>query len=90
MARTFRRVTRVTAALAALWLAGHGSALACAVCYGEAEGPMIKAASMGVYLMIGVIGAVQACFAAFFITLWRRTRQHRRSTLQADKESLPS
>ena len=50
-------------------------AFACAVCYGEAEGPMIKAASMGVWLLFGLVAALQSSFALFFIYLWRRARK---------------
>jgi len=36
---------------------------------------MIEAASMGVWLLIGVLAAVQSSFALFFIYLWRRARK---------------
>jgi cell division protein FtsW (lipid II flippase) len=49
-------------------------ALACAVCYGEASGPMIDAARLGVWLLFGLVGAVQLAFVVFFIQLWRRSR----------------
>jgi hypothetical protein len=58
-----------------VWTAGNQPALACAVCYGDADGPMIKAAGMGVWLMIGLVVALQSSFALFFIHLWRRTRK---------------
>lgn len=58
-----------------IWSAGSQPAAACAVCYGDAEGPMIKAASMGAWLMIVLIAALQSSFALFFIYLWRRARK---------------
>jgi len=87
-----RRYTmlRVLTVLVLLWVAGQGTSSACAVCYGDAEGPMIKAASMGVYLMIAVVAVVQSCFAAFFIMLWRRARKINNATLSVDKESCTS
>jgi len=55
-----------------LWLAGEGRALACASCYGLADGPMIDAARLGTWLLLGVTFCVQGGFAAFFIYLRRR------------------
>jgi hypothetical protein len=75
MSRWLIRISRVFPALLLLWAAGTGTAAACNVCYGEAEGPMIEAASMGVWLLIGVLAAVQSSFALFFIYLWRRARK---------------
>jgi hypothetical protein len=80
MSSTWRQLIRTLPALAILWLVGIGSAAACNVCYGEAEGPMIEAASMGVWLLIAVLAAVQSSFAIFFIYLWRRARKFAAST----------
>ena len=82
MTKRIRHILGVLPVLFLIWTAGSQQALACAVCYGDADGPMIKAASMGVWLMIGVIAALQSSFALFFIYLWRRARKI--------KESLPS
>lgn len=62
--------------------------LACSVCYGEAEGPMIDAARMGVYLLFGLILLIQGSFAGFFIYLWRRARRHRQSLESTHRPSL--
>lgn len=59
-----------------VWLLSDQAAQACAVCYGEAEGPMIDAARMGVYLLFGLVMAVQGGFAAFFIYLRKRAREY--------------
>ena len=61
----------------ALWLASDRVASACSVCYGDAEGPMIDAARMGVYLMFGLVLLMQIAFGSFFVILWRRARRHR-------------
>lgn len=61
----------------ALLVAGHlasSPALACAVCYGEARGPLIDAARLGVWLLFGLVFAVQLAFVLFFVHLWRRAR----------------
>lgn len=47
--------------------------LACAVCLGAADGPMLTAARLGVIVMAGVTSLMLAAFAAFFIRLARRS-----------------
>ena len=46
---------------------------ACTTCYGEAQGPMIDAARAGVFLLFGLVGALQVAFIGFFVYLWRRS-----------------
>jgi hypothetical protein len=46
---------------------------ACTTCYGEAEGPLIDAARAGVFLLFGLVGALQIAFIGFFVYLWRRS-----------------
>ena len=48
---------------------------ACSSCYGEAAGPMIDGARMGVLVMFGFVLLMQFSFATFFICLWRRGRR---------------
>lgn len=62
--------------LLSLWIGGSESAEACNVCYGESSGPMIDAARLGVFLLFGLVAAVQIAFAAFFIKLRKRARDH--------------
>lgn len=50
-------------------------ASACAVCYGDAEGPMIDAARLGVYLLFGLVLCIQLAFVAFFLVLRKRARE---------------
>jgi amino acid transporter len=64
-----------------LWMLSARTASACSVCYGEAEGPMIDAARLGVWLLFGLVGAIQLSFALFFVYLWRRARKYRQTTL---------
>ncbi len=54
-------------------LLGQPAAEACTTCYGEAEGPLIDAARAGVWLLFGLVGALQAAFIGFFVYLWRRS-----------------
>lgn len=78
----------VALAATALFLPVHRAAWACSVCYGDAEGPLIDAARLGVFFLLGVVLLVQGSFAGFFVYLWRRARRHRRSVETARKPSL--
>ncbi len=68
--------------LAALLLAaGATRALACPTCYGDAEGPMIDAARLGMWLLLGVTLAIQGGFIAFFLYLRRQARRAQHKAL---------
>jgi len=60
--------------LTALMLAVPRAALACPVCFGQSDAPMAQGVNMGVYFLLGVVVAVLAGFAAFFVYLARRAR----------------
>ena len=60
--------------LTALVLAVPRAALACPVCFGQSDAPMAQGVNMGVYFLLGVVVAVLAGFAAFFVYLARRAR----------------
>ena len=50
-----------------------GSAfVACAVCFGAADGPLLTAARVGVLVMAGVTVAVLGALARFFLRLAKR------------------
>jgi hypothetical protein len=57
-----------------LTLAVPRLALACPVCFGQNDSPLGIAMNNGIILMLGVVVAVLACFASFFIYLIRRAR----------------
>jgi hypothetical protein len=46
--------------------------VACAVCFGAADGPLLTSARLGVLVMVGITGAVLAAFAAFFVRLAKK------------------
>lgn len=71
-----RNLHRVPVLLAA-WALGTRAADACSVCYGEAQGPMIDAARLGVWLLFGLVFAIQLAFVVFFVYLYRRARRYR-------------
>ncbi len=52
---------------------GYGAqASACPSCFGQAEGPLVDAARVGIWLLLAVILCLQGGFAAFFLYLRRR------------------
>ena len=46
--------------------------VACAVCFGAADGPLITAARLGVLVMLAVTCSVLAALGSYFIRLSRR------------------
>ena len=45
--------------------------LACSICFGAADGPLLDAARLGVLVMVGVTCAVLVLFARFFLRIAR-------------------
>ena len=43
--------------------------LACAICFGGADGPLLDAARLGVLIMVGVTVMVLTLFARFFLRI---------------------
>lgn len=74
--RERRKRIHPLAILAAGWLLSVRPAAACSVCYGEASGPIIDAARLGVWLLFGLVFAVQVCLVVFFIYLRRRAKRY--------------
>jgi hypothetical protein len=54
------------ATMAAMMIGGGASLLACPMCFGAEETPLIDGAKLGVLVMLGVLFAVQGGFVAFF------------------------
>jgi uncharacterized membrane protein YccC len=61
---------------------------ACPVCFGDAEGPIIDAARLGTFLLLGVTLAIQGAFVAFFLYLRRQARRAHDQALDAEWSSL--
>ena len=72
-----------------VWLGSPPPSLACSVCYGQADSPMIDAAQMGTWLLLGVVLAVQMAFAAFFLYLRRQAARHAQGTSEATGPGQP-
>jgi hypothetical protein len=63
-------------ALAAMCVGGSATVLACPVCFGAEETPMIDGAKLGILVMLGVTFAVQGGLVAFFLYLRRRAKRN--------------
>jgi len=61
-------------AVTAVLVAVPRLALACPVCFGENDSPLATAMNLGIFAMLGVIGAVLAGFGLFIVNLNRRAR----------------
>ena len=75
---------RASATAAAVVIGGSSSVLACPLCFGAAETPLINGANLGVLMLLGVTLAVQGGFVGFFIYL--RTRAKRMADAELANE----
>lgn len=65
---------------AAVVVAGfHGTAWACSVCAGDPASPMTAGMNSAITALLLITGTVLSTFVGFFIYLWRRARQVRRT-----------
>ena len=53
-------------------------ALACPVCFGSPDDPMIKGVNYGIWVLLSLVGLVQIGFVALFWSFWRRAREQKR------------
>ena len=75
--------------MAAIMLLGSSApALACPMCFGAAETPMIDGARTGVLVMLAVVFAVQGAFVGFFLYLRKRARRLADIELDAEWSEL--
>ena len=56
-------------------LAAPRAALACPVCFGDANSPLTIATNMGIVAMLVVVAGMIGAFATFFIYLNRRAKR---------------
>lgn len=71
MRRAFSRTALVLSAALAT-AATASPALACPSCFSQAEGPLVDAARLGMWLLLAVTLGLQAAFVLFFLYLRRR------------------
>jgi hypothetical protein len=69
------RVRQAFVTIATVFIAGGASVLACPLCFGAEETPLIDGAKLGVAVMLAITFAVQAGFLGFFIYLRKRARR---------------
>jgi len=81
-------VKRALALVAVLALIGAPPARACPTRYRDAEGPMIDAARLGMWLLLGVTFAIQGGFIAFFLYLRRQARRAQHQALDDEWSRL--
>src|SRR4051812_41139121 len=75
-ALTIGGLRQVLTTAAAVTIGGGASLLACPLCFGAEETPLIDGAKLGVLVMLGVLFAVQGAFVAFFLYLRKHARQN--------------
>ena len=71
MSRARRPFARVLLAVFVL-LAAEAPAFACPSCFSQAQGPLVDAARLGMWLLLAVTLGLQGAFVAFFLYLRRR------------------
>ena len=69
------RVRQALVTIATVFIAGGASVLACPLCFGAEETPLIDGAKLGVAVLLAITFAVQAGFLGFFIYLRKRARR---------------
>ena len=77
-------MTRVWTTAALVVIGGTAGVLACPLCFGAAETPLIDGAKLGVLVMLAILFAVQGGFVAFFLYL--RKRANRVADIELDTE----
>ena len=63
--------------LCALLIAGilePQRALACPVCYGSADSPMLDGMNAAILALLGITGTVLACIGSFFVMMRKRSK----------------
>ena len=70
-----RGAIRHLIATAAAVAIGSASVLACPVCFGAEESPLIDGAKLGVIVLVVITLAVQGGFVGFFLYLRKRAKQ---------------
>ena len=68
-------IRRLLTTAAAVVIGGSASVLACPVCFGAEESPLIDGAKLGVMVLVVITLAVQGGFVGFFLYLRKRAKQ---------------
>lgn len=68
--------SRITATAAGVLVGGSTSLLACPLCFGAEETPIIDATKLGIVVLLAITLAVQGGFVAFFLYLRKRAKDN--------------
>ena len=68
-------IRRTLMTAAAVMIGGSTNILACPVCFGAADSPLIDGAKLGVIVLVVITLAVQGGFVGFFLYLRKRAKQ---------------
>ena len=82
------RAARIFIIAAAVLICGSSNALACPVCFGADETPLIEGAKLGVLLLLAITLAVQGGFVGFFLYLRKRAKRIADIELDAEWSEL--
>jgi hypothetical protein len=82
--RKLRLVIRLALTMAAVVIGGSSTLLACPMCFGAEETPLIDGAKLGVLVLLAITLTVQGGFVGFFLYL--RKRAKRNADLELDTE----
>jgi hypothetical protein len=69
-------------------IAGSADVLACPMCFGAEESPLVEASKLGIFVLLGITLAVQGAFAGFFFYLRKRAKQHAELELETEWSEL--
>jgi len=81
-------IRRTLMTAAAVMIGGSTNILACPVCFGAADSPLIDGAKLGVVVLVAVTLAVQLGFVSFFLYLRKRAKQVAELDLEAEWSDL--
>ena len=84
-----RIVARAVLVASAAWAGSPAAVFSCSTCFGQADGPMIDAARVGTFLLLGVVLGLQAAFAAFFLYLRRQAARAGQDAVRDDWVNRP-
>jgi heme/copper-type cytochrome/quinol oxidase subunit 2 len=83
-----RGIARAILTAVVVLIGGSSSLLACPVCFGAEETPLIDGAKLGVLVMLAITLAVQGGFVGFFLYLRRRAKRIADLDLDAEWSEL--
>ncbi len=82
------RIARIASGIVASLLLYASVVEACPVCFGAEDSQLVTGTKAGVWVMLGIIVAIQAAFAGFFLYLRRRAKLMARVELDAEWSEL--